>query len=529
MKATSSSLFFFLFTSSLSATANGATDYVHIDISDRFSQIDKISVTVLYALVMASLTYLGLSAKTTTTTTTSATCNRCRESRLVALLGSWCMVLLRKFISSSKDNEPRFDIGRSVLIEPMVFLWASMLLSSLLHLGNDNSKTTFRTTFFRSALWISTLTCGEDDEQEQPTPVSPWIHLARTMGSSLFMSGSVSAMTVAVKAYDDISFTTFAMDMALPVGISTMFGAFAIVLYQGCRPLATRNDSGASTDSTSYSVIALQEMTSMEVESTQTQVEEDAMSIKADTISKVEPTLSENTDSGTASQDDSWFLRIVNHEESVCLIVLVVLFILNRGMILTLISLTVVLAVWKVALYFFHSTYNFGKPIPSTAVTMEQIYDTIVTLDYGCLLWYVCLMILTSGWTDTGVPQKLIYWILGHCADQIGEGWCQTQSSLLFFSISAIVSPLPTLLVFGDMFPYAAPYHWVQLAFAVALGRSLCVLSGESLFFWSNGQRAFPFLVQLVTCLVALFLGSILLQMFHSSYECSERLGECVR
>jgi hypothetical protein len=544
--------------------ANGY-EYVHVDVSHEFSRTARICITVLFGLVFASLSYLSWRRRPV------------QERRLVAFLGSWLMILLRKLFEHS--NAPPFLLERGVLVEPVLFLWVSMWMTALIDVGRDPSveSKSFGSTFPRSTLWIPTprKTKGEHEEEQ-----CPWIYLSKTMGSSLFLTGSISAMAVSVKAYDDIQFTDFALDMVLPVLISAIIGATVIFVSQHyvvrpsivlkcCGIRFQLTDSKGTVSSRSSPCKHSQSPGENQEKGNHHPYEEESDDIPAmngdkmpcpkdsqrtnkpdynweshralalgadlepdkEALIQMSVPVEEGGDVTTQEADASstvarrqcqWWG--IPSDEAACLVVLGLLYALNRNVILVLMSTAVVLALWK-ALLHFHASH-LERPMPSMAATPETIYNTIASLDHGCLLWHVSLMIVTSGWSDTGVPQAGLNILLGRCAEQISTGGCQTWTTVVFGLISALLSPLPAVLVFGDAFVYANPYNWMQLAFAVSIGGSLCLWAGESRPWWARGTRARR-LLWITACVLALIVGSTVLEMFHSSLECSELLGEC--
>lgn len=514
----------FLLLATLSSTATA--EYVHVDVSGDFANEAKIVTTVLAVATFAGMNYFSFQKKHS-------------ANLLVALIGSWLMVVLRTtflytgrkesgkgFVRHHKQgNGPYFDITRCVLLEPLVFLWASMLLTALI--GKNYGKTsTFRTTVWRSALWIQTT--GKEEEE----PTSDWVHLATTMGSSLVFTGSVSGMAILVKAYDEILWRDFVRDMFLPVLASTMLGAVALLIRHSVWPNQEQGvSSGRSEDNSDYSTLALQDDVEDNIDKTliTNEDEEEVLGCNGTVETQDDTTFEtrEEPPEEATPQEASPCLWGLRYYEALPILVLALLYAFHWNVILVLSSVAALLALWKTALHF-HFTL-FEEPLPLIAASPDAIIKIITSLDYGSLLWNISVMILVGGWTDTGVPSSWIDKTLGRCADQMTSGQCLYPTSVLFAAISAIFSPLAAVLIWGDTYPYATPYDWMQLAFAVSIGGSLCLISGGSCF-WTTPGNDGPWVlrVQGVACLVALFLGATVLAYFHVSFQCSVRLGECM-
>ncbi|CAB9529138.1 oculocutaneous albinism II [Seminavis robusta] len=328
-------------------------------------------------------------------------------------------------------------------------------------------------------------------------------------------------MVIVLKAYDDISWTSFSRDLSLPIFASSILAGLILCLY--CR---LRHQTAAHNGD-QYSSISLQEIdaNSNRIES----VDSDAESATDIGTTSMENTPCEKTPN-EESAADSLSPTTPNHScsrgkwiDSFPILGLVLLYFYDSNVIMALIGMAVLLMLWGL---------TFGQN-GSELLLLEDAYSLVANLDYGILLWYTSLMVLVSGWTDTGVPMYIVESVLGSCSERLMQGWwCTTATSSLFSLISAVASPVASVLIFGDTFPYASPYCWMQLALAVSMGGSLSPLGAAAAAKFGLSSREpqdrVPVLLsRALCCYLALLVGTTLLQYFHWSYECSVRLGEC--
>lgn len=93
------------------------------------------------------------------------------------------------------------------------------------------------------------------------------------------------------------------------------------------------------------------------------------------------------------------------------------------------------------------------------------------------------------------------------------------RSTAVFGTLSAVVSPSSAMLMTEATFPYVGPYHWIQIAWTIGLAGSL--ISHPLRFRRAWFSAVVPFTT------TALFIGTFLISISHTSRVCSVRLGDC--
>jgi Na+/H+ antiporter NhaD/arsenite permease-like protein len=189
----------------------GNSRYVHADLSGEFSNLGKWSTAALFIVVWGAIL---------------ATPRLVSGSRtVVALTGSLGMIILRKSLTYFGQG-PHFDVSQHVPIEPLVFLFASMLLTATL--GPSLKKVKFEhhskyMAFFTgaAAMWRMDSVFESALEFCEKSSYPPVVFFAltwsATLGSALTVTGSLSSMAVMAFAYDNIAWTEFLQNMILPV------------------------------------------------------------------------------------------------------------------------------------------------------------------------------------------------------------------------------------------------------------------------------------------------------------------------
>ncbi len=519
-------------------------DYVHEDVSDKFSLFGKWSVSIIYfafwVFLMFPNWFLPIGRPG------------------IALGGGLTMVVYRYFLMQF-GHGPRFYAERVIIMEPLFLLFGLMLTTIYLEkmergglfdkLRNSlddpvnwkrSAKIMFLSTIGSAAvmndsvvLIFSGVVVDLCVRHKVANSLPYLLSLATTanIGSALTMTGNPQNILIVSLAYDDISWMEFASNMVLPVIGASLVNTIMMFVYYGKELFpgssgVTENFSIMFFGSKTPEIIALEN-------AHQAQLAQHP----------------EEMESG------GWTLW------SKLQIVVTVLFLIcfAMGYDVCVVSICAGCVLMVINAYK-HQHYDprpdtteydaEGNPLPP-----KKLYDmdgneiepeeeeliteseTILTeVDYGLLLLFIGQFLLIGSFDDTGVPQKFFAILMGDCADQMTAVPCVYLFVIIITILSNIASNVPVCQMLAATFPYATPYDWMQVSFSATIAGNLTMLGSAANMIVAFqaakvGDRSFtserhaPFGIP--STLLSLYLGTFLLTLVHFAPECSEKLGTC--
>lgn len=520
-------------------------DYVHEDVSDKFSQFGKISVSVIYfafwLFLMFPNWFLPIGRPG------------------IALGGGLTMVVYRYFLWIF-GHGPQFYAEHVIIMEPLFLLFGLMLTTIYLEKMErgglfDKLRNSLDdpVNWKRSAKIMTMSTIGSaavmNDSvvlifsgvvvdlcvRHKVADSLPYLlSLATTAntGSALTMTGNPQNILIVSLAYDDISWIEFASNMVLPVLGASLVNSFMMFAYYGKELFPgssgfCENFSIVFFGSKTPEIIALENAHQAHL----AQNSEEMMTESGWTLwSKLQVIVT------------TIFLVCFACGFDVCVVSIC------AGCILMVIN------AYK------HQYYDprpdtteydtEGNPLPP-----KKIYDmdgneiepeeeeliteseTILTeVDYGLLLLFIGQFLLIGSFDDTGVPQTFFALLMGDCAQQMTAVPCVYLFVIIVTILSNIASNVPVCQMLAATFPYATPYDWMQVSFSATIAGNLTMLGSAANMIVAFqaakvGDRSFtserhaPFGIP--STLASLYLGTFLLTLVHFSPECSVKLGTC--
>lgn len=519
-------------------------DYVHEDVSDKFSFFGKLSVSIIYfafwVFLMFPNWFLPIGRPG------------------IALGGGLTMVVYRYFLMQF-GHGPKFYAERVIIMEPLFLLFGLMLTTIYLEkmergglfdkLRNSlddpvnwkrSAKIMFLSTVGSAAvmndsvvLIFSGVVVDLCVRHKVANSLPYLLSLATTanIGSALTMTGNPQNILIVSLAYDDISWAEFASNMVLPVigaslvNCTMMFVYYGKELFPGSSGVM-ENFSIMFFGSKTPEIVALENQHQAHLAQTQGDIMETGWTL----WSKLQIFVT------------ALFLICFAAGYDVCVVSIC------AGCILMVIN------AYK------HQHYDprpdtteydaEGNPLPP-----KKMYDmdgneiepeeeeliteseTILTeVDYGLLLLFIGQFLLIGSFDDTGVPQKFFALLMGDCAGQMTSVPCVYLFVIIITILSNIASNVPVCQMLAATFPYATPYDWMQVSFSATIAGNLTMLGSAANMIVAFqaakvGDRSFtserhaPFGIP--STLLSLYLGTFILSMVHFAPECSEKLGTC--
>jgi hypothetical protein len=148
------------------------------------------------------------------------------------------------------------------------------------------------------------------------------------------------------------------------------------------------------------------------------------------------------------------------------------------------------------------------------------------------VLCFIPLNLFSPALSTTGLPQAFL--ANAFCEEQIQYRGlhCTANFVMVTSFLSILVSPVNTVLMLAATYPYACPYEWMTVAWMASITGSFSPFENQfGHEAMENGQHVAHPLRRILLCgpfgVAVLFGGSYLLSYFHTSAECSVRLGEC--
>lgn len=521
-------------------------EYVHVDVSDRFSAFGKWSVSIIYfafwVFLMFPNWFLPIGRPG------------------IALGGGVAMVVWR-FILRETGHGPLFNAERVIIMEPLFLLFGLMVttiylekmerggLFDKLRASLDdpvNWKRSFKIMVMSTigsaavmndsvVLIFSGVVVDLCVRHKVANSLPYLLSLATTanIGSALTITGNPQNILIVALAYDDIKWLDFAANMFLPVSAATIINIAMMFIYYGAELFP-----GSSGMAENVGILFLGNRTPEML------AQEHAFYARQAASKE-----------GVEEEPTGWsrWSRIQ--------VVIVISFLICFGIGLDVCvvsicagTLLMVLAAYKRQHYdprpeniqYDHEgnplppkkTYDMdGNEIePEEEELVTESETTLTEVDYGLLMLFIGQFLLIGSFDDTGVPQAFFSAAMGKCADQMTNGPCVYWFVMIITILSNVASNVPVCQMLAATFPYATPYDWMQVSFSATIAGNLTMLGSAANMIVAFqaakvGDRSFtserhaPFGIP--SCLFCLYAGTFLLATFHYAPECSERLGTC--
>lgn len=521
-------------------------EYVHIDVSDQFSNFGKWSVSVIYfaywVFLMFPNWFLPIGRPG------------------IALGGGLSMVVWR-YILQVTGNGPYFDAERVIILEPLFLLFGLMLTTIYLEKMErgglfDKLRDSLDdpVNWKRSAKIMAMSTIGSAAVMNDSVVLIfsgvvvdlcvrhkvanslPYLlSLATTanIGSALTLTGNPQNILIVSLAYDDIGWLEFAGNMLLPVTAATIINAIMVFIYYGSELFP-----GSSGVMENFGIMFLGNRTPEML------AQEHAYFARQVAVDEVQP-----------EEEGGWTIW---SKIQVSIVVTFLIF-FACGFDVCVVSITagailMVIAAWK-RQHFDPRPDNTQYDAEGNPLPPKKTYDmdgneiepeeeelvtesetTLTEVDYGLLMLFIGQFLLIGSFDDTGVPQAFFSLSMGKCADQMTEGLCVYWFVMIITILSNVASNVPVCQMLAATFPYATPYDWMQVSFSATIAGNLTMLGsaanmivafqaakvGDRTF---TSERHAPFGIP--STLLCLYAGTFLLATFNFAQHCSERLGEC--
>lgn len=522
-------------------------EYVHIDVSDKFSAFGKWSVSIIYfafwVFLMFPNWFLPIGRPG------------------IALGGGLSMVVWR-FILRETGNGPLFNAERVIILEPLFLLFGLMLttiylekmerggLFDKLRASLDdpvNWKRSFKIMVMSTigsaavmndsvVLIFSGVVVDLCVRHKVANSLPYLLSLATTanIGSALTVTGNPQNILIVSLAYDDIGWLEFARNQFLPVCAATIINIGMMFVYYGAELFP-----GSSGVAENFGILFFGNRTPEML------AQEHAYYARQ---SAAKEGFEEEESSGWTIWSK---LQVV--------IVITFLICFGIGLDVCVVSICAGAILMVVAAYkrqhydprpdnvqYDHEgnplppkkTYDMdGNEIePEEEELVTESETTLTEVDYGLLMLFIGQFLLIGSFDDTGVPQAFFNVSMGKCAAQMTEGPCVYWFVMIITILSNVASNVPVCQMLAATFPYATPYDWLQVSFSATIAGNLTMLGsaanmivafqaakvGDRTF---TSERHAPFGIP--STIICLYAGTFLLATFHTAPECSERLGTC--
>jgi Na+/H+ antiporter NhaD/arsenite permease-like protein len=523
-------------------------EYVHVDVSDEFSNFGKWSVSIIYfafwVFLMFPNWFLPIGRPG------------------IALGGGLSMVVWR-FLLQKTGNGPFFDAEGVIIMEPLFLLFGLMLTTIYLEKMErgglfDKLRDSLDdpVNWKRSAKIMAMSTIGSAAVMNDSVVLIfsgvvvdlcvrhkvanslPYLlSLATTanIGSALTLTGNPQNILIVSLAYDDIGWLEFVGNMALPVFAATWINAAMMFIYYGSELFP-----GSSGLAENIGIMFMGNRTPEML------AQEHAYYARYAAAKEVHQPEEENT---------AWSLW--SRLQVIIVVAFLICFALGLDVCVVSIcagAVLMVMAAYKRQHYDprpDNTQYDAeGNPLPPKKTydmdgneiepeeeeLVTESETTLTEVDYGLLMLFIGQFLLIGSFDDTGVPQAFFSMSMGKCAEQMTQGACVYWFVMVITILSNIASNVPVVQMLAATFPYATPYDWLQVSFSATIAGNLTMLGsaanmivafqaakvGDRTF---TSERHAPFGIP--SCLLCLYAGTFLLATFHFAPECSERLGDC--
>lgn len=515
--------------------------YVHIDVSEEFSSFSKWSVFGLYSLfwffIMFPNTFFCVNHQPT-----------------ISLCGGIVMIAWRLYLETYEQG-PHFMVERVVIVEPLLLLFGSSLILTILNKKRSNIQDRLcdfiqRPWGMSGPVWrcinliaistvFSTILINDGAATLLSSAVlklSPssnsgshfngiMLSVCLNCGAILTYTGSLHNMMITALAYDDIGWLEFSFNMALPFCFVAVINSIFLSCFMRNSPADTQAPFATAHV---YEGLPHNALNREEVDTT--------------ALEKIEtPPIHEEV-AATTTQMEGWsFWQIM---QGVVLSMCIIFFAIGFDVIFTLIcggTILLLLASCQHRHLNEVESESEADGLGTETITEDQLQqqrrafdaETILAkVDYSRIIFFVGQFIMVGSLNDSGIPQWFFEVSLGKCAEQMTSGSCVYKFVTVIALLSNVVSSTSVCLMTAATFPYASPYDWMVLAFAITVGGNFLGLTGSTsnaIVFTELGgfSPIMRFLFGIPSSLLCLFLGTFILETIHFSPECSVRLGEC--
>lgn len=521
-------------------------EYVHIDVSDKFSAFGKWSVSIIYfafwVFLMFPNWFLPIGRPG------------------IALGGGLSMVVWR-FILRETGNGPLFNAERVIILEPLFLLFGLMLttiylekmerggLFDKLRASLDdpvNWKRSFKIMVMSTigsaavmndsvVLIFSGVVVDLCVRHKVANSLPYLLSLATTanIGSALTVTGNPQNILIVSLAYDDIGWLEFARNQFLPVCAATIINIGMMFVYYGAELFP-----GSSGIAENFGILFFGNRT-------------------PEMLAQEHAYYARQAAAKEGFEEESTGWTIWSKLQVVIVITFLICFGIGLDVCVVSIcagAILMVVAAYKRQHYdprpdnvqYDHEgnplppkkTYDMdGNEIePEEEELVTESETTLTEVDYGLLMLFIGQFLLIGSFDDTGVPQAFFNVSMGKCAAQMTEGPCVYWFVMIITILSNVASNVPVCQMLAATFPYATPYDWLQVSFSATIAGNLTMLGsaanmivafqaakvGDRTF---TSERHAPFGIP--STIICLYAGTFLLATFHTAPECSERLGTC--
>jgi len=520
-------------------------EYVHVDVSEEFTDFGKWSVAAIYfafwVFLMFPNWFLPIGRPG------------------IALGGGMTMVVYR-FILLQTGQGPFFDANKVIIMEPLFLLFGLMLTTIYLEKMErgglfDKLRDSLDdpVNWKRSAKIMAMSTIGSAAVMNDSVVLIfsgvvvdlcvrhkvanslPYLlSLATTanIGSGLTMTGNPQNILIVSLAYDDIEWMEFASNMVLPVIAATIINSIMMFTYYGSE-LFPGSSGFMQNMGIMFGGNRTPEMLAQE---------HAYYAKQAAAREEMEET-------------SGWSLW----SKLQILVTFAFLGCFASGLDVSVVSICAGIILMVIASYKRQhydpraDTTEYdgdGNPLPpKKTYDMEgneiepeeeelvtESETTLTEVDYGLLLLFIGQFILIGSFDDTGIPQAFFSMTMGDCAQQMTSVPCVYWFVMIVTILSNVASNVPVVQMLAATFPYATPYDWMQVSYSATIAGNLTMLGsaanmivafqaakvGDRTF---TSERHAPFGIP--SCLLSLYAGTFLLSTVHFSPECSVKLGQC--
>lgn len=521
-------------------------EYVHVDVSDKFSAFGKWSVSIIYfafwVFLMFPNWFLPIGRPG------------------IALGGGLSMVVWR-FILRQTGHGPYFNAEHVIIMEPLFLLFGLMMttiylekmerggLFDKLRASLDdptNWKRSFKIMVMSTigsaavmndsvVLIFSGVVVDLCVRHKVANSLPYLLSLATTanIGSALTVTGNPQNILIVSLAYDDIGWLEFAGNQLMPVTAATLINIAMMFIYYGAELFP-----GSSGVAENIGILFFGNRTPEML------AQEHAYYARQAAAKE-----------GVEDEFVGWTMW------SRLQVVIVITFLICFGIGLDVCVVSICAgAILMVAAAYKRQHFDprpeniqydhEGNPLPPKKTydmdgneiepeeeeLVTESETTLTEVDYGLLMLFIGQFLLIGSFDDTGVPQAFFSLSMGKCADQMTEGACVYWFVMIITILSNVASNVPVCQMLAATFPYATPYDWLQVSFSATIAGNLTMLGsaanmivafqaakvGDRTF---TSERHAPFGIP--STIICLYAGTFLLSTFHFSPECSERLGTC--
>jgi len=449
-------------------------EYVHVDVSDKFSAFGKWSVSIIYfafwVFLMFPNWFLPIGRPG------------------IALGGGLSMVVWR-FILRETGNGPLFRAEHVIIMEPLFLLFGLMMttiylekmerggLFDKLRASLDDPVNWKRSFKIMTMSTIGSAAVMNDSvvlifsgvvvdlcvRHKVANSLPYLLSLATTanIGSALTVTGNPQNILIVSLAYDDIGWLEFAMNQFLPVVAATIINMAMMFVYYGAELFP-----GSSGVAENFGILFFGNRTP-------------EMLAQEHAYYARQAAAKEGFEEEAASS--GWTLW------SKLQVVIVISFLICFGIGLDVCVVSIcagailmVVAAYKRQHYdprpdnvqYDHEgnplppkkTYDMdGNEIePEEEELVTESETTLTEVDYGLLMLFIGQFLLIGSFDDTGVPQAFFNVSMGKCAEQMTEGPCVYWFVMIITILSNVASNVPVCQMLAATFPYATPYDWLQ-------------------------------------------------------------------